>query len=389
MHKKKILIINKSFEIGGIQMALANMLKEIHNRYDVTLAVFNCHGPLLDRVPEDVKLLKISSMAQVLGMNSEDCKKYGSLSQRIFKTVGSVWSKVFGNTLPVAFALALQRNVGDYDAVISYHQETSAKTLVSGFGKFALKKCTAAKKIAWVHADFLATKLATRKNLKTYKKFDKIVGVSKTTINNFITAYPELKNKCDYCYNCVPAREITEKSNLEHNVFNKSENDTVLFSACRLVKEKGLVPALENLLSVFKENKNLKWYIAGTGPEGEKLEELIAEKHLEDQVFLIGFKNNPYPYIREADYLFLPSLHETFSMVVSEAHILGTSVIASDIPIMREVLNENDFLCADSSYALCNFFNDNKKNIKHNIINTYSPQWLNMFENIVGETIET
>ena len=36
--------------------------------------------------------------------------------------------------------------------------------------------------------------------------------------------------------------------------------------------------------------------------------------------------------------IFLPSLHETFSMVVSEAHILETPVIASDIPIMREML---------------------------------------------------
>ena len=38
-------------------------------------------------------------------------------------------------------------------------------------------------------------------------------------------------------------------------------------------------------------------------------------------------------------------------MVVSEAHILGTSVIASDIPIMREVLGDGDHLCQDGEYA--------------------------------------
>lgn len=331
-------------------MALANMLEAIHKEYDVTLAVFNPRGPLRERVPENVQLLKLSPLTEVLGMTNEDCRKYGTFIQKAFKLVGTVWAKLFGNSLPVAVALAFQKNVGDYDVVISYHQETSAKTLVTGFGRFALKKCTANNKIAWVHADFLATKLATYKNLLTYEKFDKIVCVSKTATESFVTAYPSLKDKCDFCYNCVPVADIIAKSIQEQNVFQKSANDIILFSACRLVAEKGLVPALENLSPLFKNNKNLKWFIAGIGPEESSLRQLITEKQLKDQVLLLGFKQNPYPYIKEADFLFLPSLHETFSMVVSEAHVLGTSVIASDIPIMREVLGEHDVLCAEGNY---------------------------------------
>lgn len=353
MTKKRLLIINKSFELGGIQMALANMLEAIHDEYDVTLAVFNPNGPLKDGIPNNVKLLVLSPFVQVLGMSSSDCKKYGTMQQKIFKLIGGGWSKLFGNTLPVKFAMAFQKDVGEYDVVISYHQETSAKTLVTGFGEFAFKKCKAHKKIAWVHADFLATRLATKKNMKTYQYFDKIVSVSQVCMDNFIAAYPSLKDKCAYCYNCVPVEEIIQKASERQNVFERDENTIVLFSACRLVEEKGLVPALKNLLPLWKEGFDLKWYIAGEGAERENLETIIREHHLDDKVILLGFQANPYPYIKEADYLFLPSLHETFSMVVSEAHILGTSVIASDIPVMREVLGDGDYLCNREGFCEC------------------------------------
>ena len=108
MTKKRLLIINKSFELGGIQMALANMLEAIHDEYDVTLAVFNPNGPLKDGIPNNVKLLNLSPFVQVLGMSSSDCKKYGTMQQKIFKLIGGSWSKVFGNTLPVKLAMAFQ-----------------------------------------------------------------------------------------------------------------------------------------------------------------------------------------------------------------------------------------------------------------------------------------
>lgn len=387
MTKKRLLIINKSFELGGIQMALANMLESIHDEYDVTLAIFNPNGPLKDGVQNNVKLLDLSPFVQVLGMSSSDCKKYGTMQQKIFKLIGGSWSKVFGNTLPVKFALAFQKDVGEYDVVISYHQETNAKTLVTGFGEFALKKCKAHKKIAWVHADFLSTKLATKKNMKIYQCFDKIVSVSQVCMDNFVAAYPSLKDKCAYCYNCVPVEEIIQKASERQDVFEKDENTIVLFSACRLVEEKGLVPALKNLLPLWKEGFDLKWYIAGEGAERKNIETIIREHHLDDKVILLGFQANPYPYIKEADYLFLPSLHETFSMVVGEAHVLGTSVIASDIPVMREVLKDSDYLCDLSklyeymSYII-SVHNHKNMDLRSREIEV---NWCNIFSRIIVE----
>lgn len=379
---KKILIINKSFEPGGVQMALANMLEAIHNEYDVTLAVFNPNGPLRSRVPDNVKLLELSSLVQVLGMGRSDCQQFGTVRQKIFKAIGSIWARIFGNTLPVKFAMAFQKNVGEFDTVISYHQETGPKTLVTGFGYFALRKCGSPNKIAWIHADFLATNLATLKNLKTYQKFDKIVCVSRLCMDHFVASYPSLKEKCNYCYNYIPAEEIVQKASRMHGVFDKSEDTIVLFSACRLTQEKGLVPALETLFPLWRAGVNLKWYIAGEGPERPALETAIQANGVGDRVFLLGFQSNPYPYIREADYVFLPSLHETFSMVVHEAHILGTPVIASDIPIMREMFADGDCLCADGDFGKCIMKVSRKRSVGRREIGT-PDNWVRQFERII------
>lgn len=381
MAKKKILIINKSFQLGGIQTALANMLKAINNDYEVSLAIFNPNGPIKERIPENVKLLELSPMVQVLGMSWGDCKKYGTLFQCFFKIVTYVWSKIFSNRIPVSIALAFQKKLIGYDVVISYHQETLPKTSVTGFGRFAIEKCVAPTKIAWVHADFLATKLNTPQNLETYKKFNKIVSVSRTTMDTFIKAYPELKDKCDYCYNYVHSEEVIKKSKTLSNVFKCKNDDIVLFSACRLAEEKGIVPAIENLMYLFKQKNNIKWYIAGNGALEKTINDIIIDNNLEDSVILLGYENNPYPYIYEADYLFLPSLHETYSMVVKEAHILGTRVIASDIPIMHEVLNENDILCKD--YDFCKYIRNILNKYEKNFSNDSDDSWKLNFKKVI------
>lgn len=360
---KKILIINKSFELGGIQIALSNMLDAISERYDIDLAIFNSNGPLKCRVPDNVNIVSLHPFVQVLGMNADYCKKYGSIKQKIFKVIGSIWSRFWGNNLPIKFAMKFQKKLGPYDAVISYHQETKDNTMVSGFGEFALYKCDAPLKIAWVHADFINTALATRRNYKTYSQFDKIICVSKTTRNSFITVYPELKEKTSFCYNYLPQDKIIAKS-LEYEVSYKQDKDIILFSAGRLVEEKGYIQAARKFVEIYGECKNFKWYIAGSGPKEIELSKIINDNHLENVIFLLGYQSNPYPYIREADYLFLPSVHETFSMVVNEAHILGTQVIATDIPVMHEMLDDNDIMISREMNELKNVLKMGKKQKK-------------------------
>lgn len=351
--KRKILIVNKSFALGGVQTALNNMLHEVKDEYNVDLLVFFNGGALKGNLPEGIKVIEPCLLVRTLGMTYDEALKSKNAISIIFKITSSIWAKLFGNTLPINIALKTQKIIKGYDIAIAYHQEANSRTMLNGFNRFVLDCIDAKLKIAWVHADFLMTGLGTQKNYNIYSKFDKIISVSKATMNSFVSCFPSLKDKCDYCYNFLPAKEILIKSHATNNVFPKTDNELILFSACRFSKEKGLPRAIMALIPLFRKGYNFKWYIAGTGLQYEKMHAMLEENELQDKVFLLGIIDNPYPYMREADLFFLPSYHETFSMVVAEAKVLGTKVLTTDIPVMRELLsNKSGYICENTKNGI-------------------------------------
>jgi 1,2-diacylglycerol 3-alpha-glucosyltransferase len=70
--------------------------------------------------------------------------------------------------------------------------------------------------------------------------------------------------------------------------FKISQNDTVLITFCRLAEEKGLQIGIDLLEPALKQNPNLKYILAGWGPFGDKLKQIVAEKNLSDQILFFG-----------------------------------------------------------------------------------------------------
>ena len=66
MSKKKLLIVNNNMHIGGVQRALVNLLKSIHDRYEVTLLLFHPVGELMQEVPADVKVVPVLTHNRIL-----------------------------------------------------------------------------------------------------------------------------------------------------------------------------------------------------------------------------------------------------------------------------------------------------------------------------------
>lgn len=56
MSKKKILIAAYNLDIGGIEISLINLLKNInYEKYDITLVLEKKKGVFLDEVPKQIK----------------------------------------------------------------------------------------------------------------------------------------------------------------------------------------------------------------------------------------------------------------------------------------------------------------------------------------------
>ena len=66
----------------------------------------------------------------------------------------------------------------------------------------------------------------------------------------------------------------------------------------------------------------------------------MPKNNLNKNVRILDYKKNPYPYIKQADFLILTSLHEGLPNILLEAIVLNKFIISSDCPTgPREILD--------------------------------------------------
>ncbi len=82
--------------------------------------------------------------------------------------------------------------------------------------------------------------------------------------------------------------------------------------------------------NLIKDHISSNLLIIGDGPQKEQLQKLIAKLHLTNRIKLLGFQENPYPYIKNAKLLALSSENEGLPRVVAESLILQTPVVVTN-----------------------------------------------------------
>jgi glycosyltransferase involved in cell wall biosynthesis len=130
------------------------------------------------------------------------------------------------------------------------------------------------------------------------------------------------------------ARRLAEESRSPY-----SGEGPHLVAAGRLSREKGFDVLLDAMPLVSSVFPHVDVTILGDGPLKADLLAHRERLGLGGAVHLTGFKTNPYPYFKRADLLVLPSLFESFGLVLIEALAVGTPVVASDCPgAVREII---------------------------------------------------
>jgi glycosyltransferase involved in cell wall biosynthesis len=151
-----------------------------------------------------------------------------------------------------------------------------------------------------------------------------------------------LKEKVVVKYNTNNIREIIRlsKEQIEEELFPK--NTFTIISIGSLTKVKGYSRLLSICKKLFDEGVKFKLYILGKGSEEKKLQDFINKNNLSKKITLLGFKKNPYPYLKKATLFVCSSIYEGLSTVISEAIILGVPVISTRVSGAEEVLGINN-----------------------------------------------
>lgn len=64
------------------------------------------------------------------------------------------------------------------------------------------------------------------------------------------------------------------------------------------------------------------------------MEIFIAENNLQTNLFLLGFKSNPYSYLASADLYVQTSRHEGFGLSIAEARLLNVPVVTTEFDVV-------------------------------------------------------
>ena len=306
---KKILFGITSLTIGGAERVLVDLANELCNDYDITIFTIYPNGEFEKSLSNKIKLKSLYS------------KRYNELSkiQKVFVPL-----KVWINKNQI------------YNKYIKENFDVEIAFLEGPITRLISVKDSGTKKVAWIHNDIsrvfgnnLKSKIKRHIDEKIYNKFDELVFVSKDNKKSFEKFYKNNAVKKEIIYNYINSENILKKSNDEiPEIFAEDELNFV--TVARLVEQKGIDRLIRVHSKLIKENLKHKIWVIGDGPEYKKLESLVDINSVKDTFKLLGKRENPYPYIKKADYFCLLSYFEGYGMVLEEAKILGKDILITN-----------------------------------------------------------
>ena len=191
------------------------------------------------------------------------------------------------------------------------------------------KQIKADKNFLWVHSKPREKDNCILDNKEFLKEIDKIICVSDAVKKQLLVNTSSI-----VIHNFLPynIKELAEK-NIENDIFSNNEK-LKLLTISRLSKGKGFDRVLK-FVNMLKENKvNFEYIVVGKGrAEEEKIKNMFQGIK---EVKFIGYRENPYPYIKKANYLVQLSDFETWGNVITEAKYLNTPVIVTNFDTAYE-----------------------------------------------------
>lgn len=175
------------------------------------------------------------------------------------------------------------------------------------------------------------------------KSFSEILVVSQSVKNEFY--WPHLIDRAIVLSNIVNESIIRRKSEQKTDFYD-------VLVVGRLTAQKDPMRAISIIEDVKKEVTELRAGFIGEGELKELLERNIKDKKLSKNVDVLGFKDNPYAYMKRAKLLLLTSKYEGFGLVVLESLMLGTPVIATEVGGIPGILTNECGLLTNDSKAM-------------------------------------
>ncbi|MDK4116567.1 glycosyltransferase [Staphylococcus pseudintermedius] len=365
--KEKILLYPGGMKHNGITTSVINLLANInYDKYDVTVFTNNTNN-----VEQLNNLQSLNDNVRIVLRRGPMIATFKELYQNEFVRQRGIYKSFEKRLYPKAlFEREFRKIFGDsqFDYAIDY----------SGYAMFwsnLVLASGAKKKYILLHSDIKSDMERTVKgkrphyqNLKgvisLYPYFDKLVSVSEATkkLNQSNFGGLKLKNRHIASRNTINIEKINQLVDDDSDLFEKngtpvlptltehgmeaiefSQDDFKIVSVGRLSPEKGFDLLIKAVAELAPKYPQLKLYILGDGPLKGTLKSLVEQLGIQNHVYFLGQRRNPFFIVKRADVFALTSHYEGQSMVILEALTVGKHVLASDIIANRYVLEDEKY----------------------------------------------
>ena len=336
--KEKLLFIMTSMYNGGAEKSLVNLLNELSpDDFEVDLLLLKRRGIFLPQVPDWVNIIDPPKGIQVLYTPEEIKGHAGAKCIRLFSNAlikGLIRRDCYARAFrwKHVYSKMIKCIDKEYDIAVAY---------ITGELLYLLcEKVKAHRKVLWVHNDYLAEDQPKEFDLPYMEQMDAIVSISEKCTNVLNDVFPMYKDKIYEIHN-ITSSAVIKKQSEEYfpNEYSKSKFNIV--SIGRLAEQKGFDWAITAARILKDQRTDFDWYIMGTGALEKKLSRMIDDLDVADVIHLIGARENPYPYIKNADILVQSSRYEGKSVVLDEAKILGVPIVVTNYPTVRDQIQDN------------------------------------------------
>lgn len=308
MGRRHVALFLPSLAGGGAERMLLHLARGFAEReFRVDLVLARAEGPYLDEIPDDVQLVEL-----------EAGKAPG------YAALGSLrpLAGYLRHADPAALLSAMSRvNVVAIGAALL--ARTDARVVVSERNHLS----------SWVvETDEFGVRALPWLVRFAYPRADGIVPISKGVADDLAATAHLDRDAMTTVYNPVVVPEIEERAAepVDHEWF-ADDGPSVVLGVGSLSTQKDF-PTLVRAFANVREERDVRLVILGEGDQRERIESVAVEEGVEQDVWLPGFVDNPYRYMRRADVFALSSAWEGFGNVVVEAMACGTPVVSTDCP---------------------------------------------------------
>ncbi|MFA7447411.1 MAG: glycosyltransferase [Weeksellaceae bacterium] len=313
-----------SLRHGGAEKVLVTFLKNLpKDKYEIDLLLNLYSGKYLSEVPEWINVLYLNKGEMITTNRIQDIpeKAYRKIFQAILKKFPK---------LLYTFILKGKKYDIEFAAIHGFRDEILNSPLRNS------------KKIVWIHNDLRKTEFHdyTDDEIRKFFGFDKIMVISEQIQQDFEHMAPNeyQKSKVVRIYNPLDTQEILSKAEFQSIEYSFHSEVPVFVSIGTVFPQKGYDRLLKVHKKLIDEGFQHRLLILGDGYDFENIKNLKSELGVDETATLLGFTDNPYPFLKKADFFVLSSRYEGFPTVLFEAIVLKKKIIATDVSGVREML---------------------------------------------------